>query len=104
MVNLPIACSLTSAELQERRLNVLERLRDAVLEVKELEDGYAYSFASVGNRFRELAEMIDLERQCCPFLQFRLTVEPGDGPLRLDITGPAGTKDVLRNTFEWQSL
>src|SRR5262245_24466703 len=104
MVSLPIACSLTSTELQERRLTVLQKLRDAVLEFKELGDGYAYSFASGGNRFKELAEMIDLERQCCPFLQFRLTVEPGNGPLRLDVTGPAGTKEFLLNTFEWKPL
>ena len=104
MENLTIACSLTNSELQERRQTVLQKLHDAVLEVKELDDGYAYSFASAGNRFKELTEMIDLERQCCPFLQFRLTVEPGEGPLRLDITGPAGTKEFLLNTFEWKSL
>lgn len=103
MDNLPIACKLTSAELQERRRKVLEKLHDGVIEVKELADGYAYSFSSKGNRFKELADMIDLERQCCPFLQFRLFVAPGGGPLLLEITGPEGTKDFLLSTFAWRS-
>jgi len=102
MNSLPIACSLTSAELQERRRTVLETLRGAVLEVEELADGFAYSFMSEGNRFKELADMIDLERQCCPFLQFRLTVAAGHGPLTLAITGPEGTKDFLLSTFAWE--
>jgi hypothetical protein len=102
MTGLPIACNLTSAELQERRHTVLEKLRDAVVEVKDLAEGYSYSFKSEGNCFKELADMIDLERQCCPFLQFRLTVAAGSGPISLEITGPEGTKDFLLSTFEWR--
>jgi hypothetical protein len=102
MSSLPIACNLTSAELQERRRTVLAKLRDAVVEVKELPDGYSYSFRSDGNRFKELADVIDLERQCCPFLQFSVTVAAGNGPLTLEITGPEGTKDFLLSTLEWE--
>ena len=68
MNSFPLACALTGAELQERRRTVLEKLRDSVVEVKELANGYSYSFASEGSRFNELADMIDLERQCCLFL------------------------------------
>jgi len=102
MNSLPIACNLTNAELQERRRTVLETLRSAVLAVQELADGFAYSFMSEGDRFKELAAMIELERQCCPFLQFRVTVAAGQGPLILEITGPEGTKDFLLSTFAWE--
>jgi hypothetical protein len=102
MNSLPIACSLTSSELQERRRTVLEKLRGAVLEVKELADGFAYSFTSEGDCFKELAGMIDLEHQCCPFLQFRVTVAAGKGPISLEITGPEGTNDFLLSIFEWE--
>ena len=97
--SLPIACSLTSAELQERRSTLLQKVRSAVLEVKELDDGYAYSFPSEGKWLRELASLIDLERQCCPFLRFRITVEANGGPMWLDLTGPEGTKEFLVSTF-----
>ena len=103
MSELPIACSLTTEELHERRGTVLEKLRDTVVEVRELPNGYAYSFSSEGKRLKELVDMIDLERQCCPFLEFQLTIAAGGGPLRLEITGPEGTKDFLSSTFEWKS-
>lgn len=103
MISQPIACNLTSAELQERRRTVLEKLREALVEVKELADGFAYSFPSEGNRFPELAAMIELERQCCPFLQFRVTIAAGQGPLTLEITGPEGTKEFLLSTFAWKT-
>lgn len=99
MNDLPIACLLTSAELQERRETILKQLRSAVVDVRELVDGYAYSFPSGGQRLSEIAAMIDLERQCCPFLRFRLTVEAHSGPIRLELTGPEGTKEFLTGLF-----
>jgi hypothetical protein len=97
--SLPIACSLTSAELQERRNTLFQKVRSAVLEVKELDDGYAYSFPAEGEWLRELASLIDLERQCCPFLRFRITMEANGGPMWPDLTGPEGTKEFLVSTF-----
>jgi RimJ/RimL family protein N-acetyltransferase len=96
---LPVACTLSAAELQERREAVLQKVRHKVLEVRELEDGYAYSFPSEGEWLRELAGLIDLERQCCPFIRFRITVEANDGPAWLELTGPEGTKAFLLSTF-----
>jgi len=98
-MSLPIACSLTDSELQERRRVVLEKVRSAVVEVRELEDGYAYSFPSGGERLSELAQLVDLERQCCPFMRFCVTVESDNGPIWLEMTGPEGTKEFLATTF-----
>lgn len=97
---IPVACALAAPELQERRQTVLQKVRRAVREVRELDNGYAYSFPLDSEWLTELAAMIDLERQCCPFLSFRLTVEAGDGLLLLEMTGPEGTKDFLQSTFE----
>src|SRR2546430_17382942 len=92
-VNLPVACSLTGPELQERRRELLQKFSAAVIEVKELENGYAYRLPSEEIWINKSANLIALERQCCPFLQFDLRVEPGQGPIWLELTGPAGTKD-----------
>jgi len=101
MNDLPMACALTSAQLQERRRTVLDKVKQAIVETKELDDGFALSFPSSGESLTELVAMVALERQCCPFLRFRITVEAGAGPLWLEITGPEGTKDFLKNTFDW---
>ena len=66
-----------------------------MIEVKELADGYSYTFPATSEWMSELAGLVDLERQCCPFLQFRITVAPNGGPLTLDMTGPEGTKEFL---------
>ena len=47
-----------------------------------------------------LAEFVEQERQCCPFLQFTMTVEPATGPIHLTITGPEGINAFLENAFQ----
>jgi len=100
LIDLPIACTLTAPELQERRRTVLQKVRSAVVEVRELENGYSYSFPSAEDWLVEVAGLIDLERQCCPFLRFQITVEENGGPLWLEMTGPPGTKEFLASTFD----
>ena len=97
--SLPVACSLTEAGLQERRSSVLQKLKLAVVEVKELRDGYAYRFPSDDALIAELAQLVSLERRCCEFLRFGITVEPGHGPVWLEMSGPQGTKDFLASVF-----
>ena len=90
-----VACPLTEPELRERRRTVLADFRASQLEVRDLANGYAFRFAPGSREIAALAELIDLERQCCPFLRFRLTVEPAGGPLWLELTGPEGTREML---------
>lgn len=99
MNDLPVACSLMPAELQERRRTMLSKMRAAVTESTELDNGFIYQFTSDGELISELANLIQLEHQCCPFLRFRLTVEPGEGAVSLEMTGPKGTKEFLAEIF-----
>ena len=96
---LEVACSLTTAELQQRRRTVLDVVRDAVEETIELKDGFAYRFPATSDLINQLATLVELERQCCPFLRFRTTVEAADGPIWLELTGPQGTKEFLASLF-----
>jgi hypothetical protein len=97
---LPIACNLNDAEFRERRGDLLNTFQRVLLETRELDAGYAYRFPSDGNWIAELAQLITFERACCPFLSFTLRIEPANGPLWLDLTGPDGTKDFLRSLLE----
>ena len=96
---LPVACSLIDADLQERRRTLFEKITSAVFEVKEVDEGFAYVFVPAAGRINELANLIELEHRCCPFLRFRLSVEPGDGQICLEMTGPKGTKEFLAELF-----
>jgi hypothetical protein len=44
--------------------------------------------------------MVDAERQCCRFLRFVVTVDADEGPVSMDLTGPAGTREFLAAMFD----
>jgi hypothetical protein len=100
VVELPVACSLMPAELQERRRGLLGNVMAAVSEVTELNDGFKYKFHLSGDVLTEVTNLIQLEHQCCPFLTFRLTIEAGSDSAALELTGPPGTKEFLADTFK----
>ena len=100
MSDLPIACSLTVPELQARRVEVLQKVRAAALEVKEIDDGFGYRFPSDESLLADLFTLIQVEHQCCAFLRISLVVEAGSGPIWLELTGPPGTKEFLTSIFD----
>jgi hypothetical protein len=93
--NLPVACGLDSRALARRQ----SELRDGVLaeaeSVQRLPDGYRWRFRHDRELFARLGPIIDAERRCCPFLRFTITADPSLGTVTVDITGPAGTGDLL---------
>ena len=99
MKNLPIACTLTDAAFQQRRADVVPYIREQVLSLKPLDTGYALQFSAEEAVLDNVFRLIQLERQCCAFLQFDLTLEPANGPVWLSLTGPEGTKAFLENVL-----
>lgn len=95
MADLPVACTLSPAALKARKENLLNALLQRADERHELPDGYRLRFAAEGDVLSVIARTVDTERQCCRFLRFTVTVEPADGPITLDLTGPAGTREFL---------
>jgi hypothetical protein len=57
-------------------------------------------FAPSGDTIVLIARVVEAERHCCRFLRFGMTVEPDGGPVSLDLTGPAGTRDFLSALLE----
>jgi hypothetical protein len=66
-MDMPIACALNQAQFAERK-RLVERLAQEATERRRLPNG-------VGT---ELAKFVDLERDCCPFLTFRIDAQPGE--------------------------
>jgi hypothetical protein len=92
---LPIACSLTSAELREREATLLAQFKLAMIKTEELQGGYAFQIPGDGELIRQVAELIVAERECCPFLVFEVSALPNMGPVTVRVSGPAGTKEFL---------
>ena len=68
--------------------------------VRELRDGYEIDFPSDPTTFQHLVEWVDGERECCPFLDIALRVQPEHGPLTMKVTGRSGAKEFFRNDAE----
>lgn len=100
-MNLPIACALTGADLQQRRQAILEMFRSMQVEVTELADGYRYTFSEGASSdvLRRVAEFVEIERQCCSFLIFKILVGAAQSGIRLEVTGPEGAKTVIAEYF-----
>lgn len=98
---IPVACYLTDQELQARCKNYLDKAAEFLIGATEIEDGFIYKFPLKPAALRDLAEIIDLERQCCPFLNFRLSVESGADFVTLEITGANGAKEIIESLFGW---
>lgn len=96
MTELPVACTLGPAALKARRDGLLADLVRRAEAEEELPDGQRFRFTASREVLALIATVIEAERHCCRFLRFRLTVEPDEGPVLLELTGPAGTGEFLR--------
>jgi hypothetical protein len=99
MVDLPVACTLSPVALKARRENLLNALLQRATERSDLPDGCRLQFAPDEEILADIARTIEAERRCCRFLEFQLTIAPDLGPITLELTGPAGTREFLADLF-----
>jgi hypothetical protein len=97
MSALPIACTLTPDALRARREGLLAELLRRADAREELPDGFRLRFAASSDTLTTITRVVLVERECCRFLRFTIVVEPDGGPMRLDLTGPAGTREFLES-------
>ena len=104
--DLPIVCdpSAISAEQEARWMIVGKQMYQAIQEVRELPNGYAFRLPSDSAMLMTIVEDLTIERLCCPFLHFTLEMEPTGRPFWLSFTGGAGTKEFMRFSLEEASL
>ena len=92
------------AERQARWIELSKLVYGAIEEIRELPDGYAARLPNRPDMLALLAEDLNIERLCCPFLRFTIEIEPQHGPFWLHLSGPEGVKDFLRIGFEGADL
>ncbi len=93
----PFACNLKAFQPAEReRWRVLlDKVYGAVVERRELADGYIFRMDTGKLPLVEAAEWIELERRCCPFFDFELTMHGEDGDVWLSLKGRSGVKQFI---------
>ena len=101
MEHLPVACTLGPAAVKARREDLLGGLLRRAHERIDLPNGYRVRFEPDADLLVTIARVVETERQCCRFLTFELTVEPGAGPIWLQFTGPPGTREFLAGMLDF---
>jgi hypothetical protein len=94
--DLPVACSLTDAELEVRggeNADLFAHARAA----EELADGYRFAFAPESAGIPALLRFILAERDCCPFFTFELSFPSPHQAVWVTVRGNEEAKAIVRD-------
>lgn len=93
------SCSLSEPAERTRtewaREKIVPRFRDGEL----VDNGFRATFDATEQSLVALARLINKESACCASFTFELKYEPPYDDVQLVITGPDGTRDLLKRGF-----
>ena len=99
----PLACdpnALTPDQQEYWVKEIVPKLYREVQEIQELPNGWVWRLPSAPHVLTLVAEDLNMERLCCPFVNYTLEIEPNRGPFWLRMTGGKGVKEFLKMAFE----
>ncbi len=93
-----IVCALNAMTTEQRAQHAAlwQQVQAVSAETRELPTGYALRLPADAAHIVAAAEWMTLERLCCPFFQFELRLLPEQAAVWLELTGPAGVKQLLQ--------
>jgi hypothetical protein len=91
--------ALTPEENRERPRLFARLAAASVLEAED-ESGLRWRVRRDAETLADAARLVALESRCCGFLEFRLEALPGEETFRFEISGPPGTREILRLELE----
>lgn len=96
--DVPIACNAAALTTTERTesLALQKQLFAAVIHRDEQRDGFVLEIDEQRVAFGSLARWVELERRCCPFLEFAIVVERNHAATRLYLRGSPAAKELIR--------
>lgn len=97
--NPDIACTLNNNDMRSRIKIIRQTLLPHVTNRVELSNGQQLSFFNKSSLKTELETLIQLENQCCSFLDFKLSEGKNGDQLVLEVTGPKAAKILIEEVF-----
>jgi hypothetical protein len=96
-----LACKLTDKEQITRMNELHQTIFRKVDKTVERKNSYELIFLQPdGGLSSELFEFIKFEQLCCPWLNFQLNFQPGNGPVSLKMGNSAETKEMVNLVME----
>ncbi len=91
-----VACSMTSADQRKRSKEVRALLSKSATRVERSKGAVQVEFAH--GHAAEVVSFVEMERACCPFLNFELAF-PSGKPMSLRVSAPEGGEGILEGLF-----
>ena len=88
-------CNLPSAEQRKIQGSLYKKFALLVTERKEIANGFAYKFSSEKTKLSELEQFIENERECCPFMSFKIDSQPNSKEIWVEVTNPKGEMEYF---------
>jgi hypothetical protein len=98
----PFACDRLALTPQARTRHfdqLSPALRARKKTIRELPNGFEFSFPNDTATYQLVAEWVEGERLCCPFFDIDVHIERERGSLWLRLTGRNGVKQFIRSDF-----
>lgn len=90
-----LSCTLLPGELNERLAEIKEEIFTEDVKKEELEDGYIFYFDDKGDLADKVLDFLKVEKKCCPFFKFDLSIRPYQGGLALKVSGGTQVKRFI---------
>lgn len=100
-----LACKLTDKDQIKRMQQLHQTLFKKIDKTIENATSYELVFQHPDSTLsKDLFDFIQFERLCCPWLNFQLTYQPGEGPVSLKIGNSVETKEMVYLVMELDKL
>jgi hypothetical protein len=99
----PLACDSAAIPVVNRQAHfeLIQRLfGNLALGRASVPGGYRFRFDA--EALGQIADFVENERKCCPFLAFLIAVDGDADWIWLQLTGPAGTREFLDTELPWR--
>ena len=93
----PIACTLTAADLGDRQRAWAKLLSSGLVDRDQVPGGIRLRAAPGASA--ALLELIDLERDCCAWIEFEIAQDPATGSTDVVLTADADGQTILVGMF-----
>ncbi len=95
----PIACRLTTPELAARLEEIRAGLLSRVESVERTDAGYRLRLSNTDEIAASVLDFVRYERQCCPFLDFQVTIPAQPRAIALELGGNSDVMAFIHTAF-----